>query len=127
MENIFVWGYCDPKLPIKEDLRTEIDLLYQLHDSMHVGDRVLYEGRYRHSLTIERVSQGLILVVTDHTITDLHQQEQLTAIQRGSYAGFGPTLLKSRYATSQLLKRLLTDLPRLGIDIHGKSISTLTQ
>lgn len=127
MENIFKWGYCDPKLPIREDLNREIDVLYNLVNELPVGSRAFYAGSGKYGLTVDRVSQGVVLVITDSTINDLDQQEMLTAFQRGSYAGFGPSLLKSRYAVSNLLKRVLTDLPNLGIDIFKRPEYTYQQ
>ncbi len=127
MENTSKWGYSDPRLPMREDLEREIDVLYDLHNTLRPGDRALYEGTHQYSLLVECVSQGLILVVYNTTITDLHQQEQLTALQRANYAGFGPALLKSKYGVSNLLKRLLTDLGCRGINLFNNPIYTLQQ
>ena len=107
-----------------DEWQSAIDVLYRVYNETTPGDRVVYEATKQWSLVLERVQLGLFVVLTDVTLFTLSHKDELLAQHSGRYAGFGPTILKSRYGVSNLLKNLIKDLPELGIDIHkpGKVI-----
>lgn len=100
------------------ELREEIDLLYSIYNNTNNNDRIVFEGKRNWSLIVERVPLGLFLVTVDTSVYTLNHKDDLHAMHSGKYAGFGPTILKSPYAVSNLLRTRLGELPELGIDIR---------
>lgn len=108
-------------VPVKQTnkrYRDEIDVLYKIHDQLAFGDVAVYEGRRKWVMTLVRVEQGLIMKIMDNHLFTLNHNDELLQFHGGQTAGFGPGLLKSRYAVSNLLKDKLGQLPKLGINIH---------
>lgn len=108
----------DQTWPEEIECREEIDLLYSVYNNTTNNDRIVFEGKRNWSLIMERVPLGLFVVVIDTSVYTLNHKDDLHAMHSGRYAGFGPTILKSPYAVSNLLRTLLKDLPGLGIDIR---------
>lgn len=100
------------------ECKGEIDILYSIYNNTSVNDRIVFEGKRNWSLIVERVQLGLFVVAVDTSVFTLNHKDELHAMHSGRYAGFGPTILKSPYAVSSLLRTMLKDLPELGIDIR---------
>lgn len=100
------------------ECKEEIDILYSIYNSTTENDRIVFEGKRNWSLVVERVQLGLFVVAVDTSVYTLNHKDELHAMHSGRYAGFGPTILKSPYAVSNLLRTMLKDLPGMGIDIR---------
>lgn len=108
-----------PVKKVRKKMRQEIDVLYGLYDSLSDGDVAVFSGRRRFVMTLTRVSRGLIMKIMDNHLFTLNHNDELLQFHAGQTAGFDPTLLKSRYAVSNLLRSKLDQLPKKGIDIHS--------
>lgn len=100
------------------ECKEEIDILYSIYNNTTENDRIVFEGKRNWSLVVERVQLGLFVVAIDTSVYTLNHKDELHAMHSGRYAGFGPTILKSPYAVSNLLRTMLKDLPGMGIDIR---------
>jgi len=107
--------------PVKQTnkrYRDEIDVMYKIHDQLAPGDVAVFEGKRKWVMMLVRVDQGLIMKIMDQHLFTLNHNDELLQFHSGQTAGFGPGLLKSRYAVSDLLKDKFRQLPKMGINIH---------
>lgn len=117
-----------PQRGVSEPVRKAIDVIYDIYGKLKPEDKAVIEGNRRYSLCMHRVDQGMFLIIVDYKMFTLHHNEDLHPFHAAkSYAGINPDTLKSRYAVSKPLKKLIKELPGCGIDITKVPKLTLLQ